>query len=131
MRSILSWFLRRADSDHHLDRTTSLAPHAASATRCVRARGSSLKKTSASSWPIVAAKVIVVGTVAAVLYVAHAAFIPVFLALLLSLILSGPVEALHKRGLPRGFSAAAIVLIGLSVARAPGRPFGRPRKTGT
>ena len=85
-----------------------------------------MKKTSASSWPIVAAKVIVVGTVAAVLYVAHAAFIPVFLALLLSLILSGPVEALHKRGVPRGLSAAAIVLIGLSVVAGAGASFWAP-----
>jgi predicted PurR-regulated permease PerM len=33
-----------------------------------------------------------------VLYVGHVAFIPVALALLLSLVLSGPVELLHRFG---------------------------------
>ncbi len=85
-----------------------------------------MKKTSARSWPVVAAKVIVLVAVAAVLYLAHAAFIPVFLALLLSLILSGPVEALHKRGVPRGLSAAAIVLIALSLAAGAAASFWAP-----
>jgi predicted PurR-regulated permease PerM len=74
-----------------------------------------LKTTSDRSWPIAAAKVVVAVTLAAVLYVAHAAFIPVFLALLLSLVLSGPVEMLHRRRVPRALSAAVIVMIALSL----------------
>jgi len=62
------------------------------------------------------AKVVVVVTVAAVLYFAHSAFVPVALALLLSLVLSGPVEALQKKCIPRGVSAAVIVLLVLSLA---------------
>jgi len=42
------------------------------------------------------------------------AFIPVALALLLSLLLSGPVEALHNKGVPRSMSAALILIIALS-----------------
>jgi len=63
-----------------------------------------------------AAKVVVAVTVAAVLYFAHSAFIPVALALLLSLVLSGPIEALQRKRVPRGVSAAVIVLIVLSLA---------------
>jgi predicted PurR-regulated permease PerM len=73
-----------------------------------------LKRTSDRSWPIAAAKVVVAVTLAVVLYVAHAALIPVFLALLLSLVLSGPVEALHRRRVPRALSAAVFVVIALS-----------------
>jgi predicted PurR-regulated permease PerM len=49
--------------------------------------------------------------IAAVLYLGRLAFIPVALALLLSLILSGPVEALHARRLPRSVGAVLIMLI--------------------
>jgi predicted PurR-regulated permease PerM len=45
-----------------------------------------------------------------ILYYAHAAFIPVALALLFALVLSSPVEALHRRGLPRLASAMLIML---------------------
>jgi predicted PurR-regulated permease PerM len=45
------------------------------------------------------------------LYVGHAAFIPVALAGLLALTLSGPVEALHRIGVPRSVSAFVVVLI--------------------
>ena len=45
-----------------------------------------------------------------ILYYAHAAFIPVALALLFALALSSPVEALHRRGLPRFASALLIML---------------------
>ena len=70
---------------------------------------------SAQSWPRIAAKVFVGVVVGVLLYVAHAAFIPVALALLLALILSGPVELLHKRRVPRGASAALILLIALVI----------------
>lgn len=45
-----------------------------------------------------------------VLYVAHAAFVPVALAVLIAMVLSTPVEALHRRGLPRSASAVLILL---------------------
>jgi predicted PurR-regulated permease PerM len=51
------------------------------------------------------------------LYVGHAAFIPVALAGLIALILSAPVEALHAVRIPRAVSALLlVVLIGGAVA---------------
>jgi len=47
--------------------------------------------------------------IGALLYFAHTVFIPIALAVLLSLLLTSPVEALHRRGLPR--SASAIVVL--------------------
>jgi predicted PurR-regulated permease PerM len=67
------------------------------------------------SWPNKAAKVFVATTLGVLLYVAHAALIPVALALLLALILSGPVETLHKKHFPRAASAALILLIALGL----------------
>jgi len=49
------------------------------------------------------------------LYVGRAAFAPVALALLFSLVLSGPVEALHKFRIPRNVSAALILILVLSL----------------
>ncbi len=49
--------------------------------------------------------------VGAVLYFGHAAFIPVALAVLFWLVLTTPVEALHRRGVPRGAAAILILLI--------------------
>jgi predicted PurR-regulated permease PerM len=63
---------------------------------------------------ITATKVIIWGAIGVLLYVAHVAFVPVALALLLALILSGPVEALHKRRVPRSLSAVLILVIALS-----------------
>ena len=60
---------------------------------------------------ITALRVLVAGAVGVLLYVGHVAFIPVALALLLSLVLSGPVELLHRLGLPRGLCAALVMLI--------------------
>ena len=54
------------------------------------------------------------GAMGALLYVAHQAFIPIALALLFALILSGPVEALHKWRVPRSASAALILAVVLS-----------------
>lgn len=48
--------------------------------------------------------------VGALLYFAHTAFVPVALALLIALVMSGPVEALYERRIPRGFSAVLIML---------------------
>jgi predicted PurR-regulated permease PerM len=64
--------------------------------------------------PVTAAKVIVWGAVGVLLYVAHAAFVPVALALLFGLALSAPVEALHKKRVPRSLSAALILVLALS-----------------
>jgi predicted PurR-regulated permease PerM len=53
--------------------------------------------------------------IAGLLYVGRAAFIPVALAVLLALLLSTPVEALHKRGVPRGVSALLVAVLFLAV----------------
>ena len=63
-----------------------------------------------------ATKFLVMGGVGVLLYVAHAAFVPIALALLVALILSGPVEALHRLRVPRSFSATIILLLALSLA---------------
>jgi predicted PurR-regulated permease PerM len=52
----------------------------------------------------------VAGALGVLLYFAHVAFVPVALALLISLVLSGPVEALHARRVPRALGAAIIVV---------------------
>jgi predicted PurR-regulated permease PerM len=54
-------------------------------------------------------RVLAFAALGALLYFAHAAVVPIVLAILFSLILSTPVEALHRRGLPR--SAAAILVL--------------------
>lgn len=54
------------------------------------------------------------GGVGLLLYVAHTAFIPVALAFLFALILSAPVEALHKRKVPRSVSALLILVLALT-----------------
>jgi predicted PurR-regulated permease PerM len=59
-------------------------------------------------------KILVMGALGLLLYVAHAAFIPVALALLAALILSGPVEALHRLHIPRSISAAIILILALA-----------------
>lgn len=62
-----------------------------------------------------AAKVLVWGAIGLLLYEAHVAFIPIALALLFALILSSPVEALHRLHVPRGVSALMILLITLAL----------------
>jgi predicted PurR-regulated permease PerM len=63
-------------------------------------------------------KVLVFCALGTLLYFAHEAFVPVALALLLSLVLSGPVELLHAWRVPRSLSAALIMvaIIGALVA---------------
>lgn len=70
-----------------------------------------LSKPMASVRGFNAPKGIFILMLAALLYFAHAAFIPVALALLFALILSSPVELLHKIGMPRGMSALLILII--------------------
>jgi predicted PurR-regulated permease PerM len=54
------------------------------------------------------------GAFGALLYVGHLAFIPVALALLFALVLSGPVEALHRYHVPRALSATLIMIVVLT-----------------
>jgi predicted PurR-regulated permease PerM len=51
-----------------------------------------------------------------VLYVGRAVFVPIAFALLFALVLSSPVEALCRRGVPRGLAAVLLLLIILLVA---------------
>jgi predicted PurR-regulated permease PerM len=60
-------------------------------------------------------RVLVWGAIGLLLYVAHIAFIPIALALLFALILSGPVEALRKIRVPRSIGATLILAIVLAV----------------
>jgi predicted PurR-regulated permease PerM len=53
--------------------------------------------------------------VTALLYVCHEVFVPVALALLFALVLSSAVEALHRRGLPRGVSAVLMLVVLLTI----------------
>jgi predicted PurR-regulated permease PerM len=62
----------------------------------------------------------------ALLYFAHAAFIPVALALLLALILSGPVEYLHRKRIPRSFSATLFLVLVLSIFAGIGMRMWKP-----
>lgn len=62
-----------------------------------------------------ATKLLVLGAVGVLLYVAHYAFIPIALALLFALILSGPVEALYRLHVPRSLSATIILIIVLGL----------------
>jgi predicted PurR-regulated permease PerM len=63
-------------------------------------------------------RILVICAVGTLLYFAHVAFVPVALALLFSLVLSGPVEFLHSWRVPRSLSAAFIMaaIIGALIA---------------
>ena len=63
-------------------------------------------------------RVLVWGAIGLLLYVAHVAFIPIALALLVALVLSGPVEALHRIRVPRAIGAALILIVLLASAAA-------------
>jgi predicted PurR-regulated permease PerM len=70
------------------------------------------KKDPRQDTPLLTAmRLLVIGAAGLLLYVAHEAFVPVALALLLALVLSGPVEALHSVRVPRSVSAILIMLI--------------------
>lgn len=60
-------------------------------------------------------KLLLLGAIGVLLYVAHFAFIPIALALLFALILSGPVEALYRLHVPRSVSATIILVIVLGM----------------
>jgi predicted PurR-regulated permease PerM len=59
---------------------------------------------------VTSVRLLVAGAIGVLLYYAHTAFVPVALALLLALVLSGPVEALHSWRVPRGVSAALLMI---------------------
>src|SRR5450432_1461277 len=63
---------------------------------------------------ITATELLAFGALGLLLYVAHQAFIPVALALLAALILSGPVEMLLKFRIPRSLSATVILIMFLA-----------------
>jgi predicted PurR-regulated permease PerM len=67
---------------------------------------------------ITAPRLLAAGAVGALLYFAHVAFIPVALALLLALVLSGPVEALRQWRIPRSASAAVLMIVILGMFAA-------------
>ena len=75
-----------------------------------------LPKTVAGIRNFNASKGILIILIGVVLYVGHAAFIPVALALLAALILSSPVEWLFRIGVPRGLGAFLILLSTLVAA---------------
>lgn len=55
------------------------------------------------------------GAFGLLLYEAHGAFVPIALALLLALILSSPVEALHRLRIPRALSAFLLLIVTLAL----------------
>jgi len=59
-------------------------------------------------------RLLVAGAIGLLLYFGHVAFVPVALALLLALVLSGPVEALHAWRVPRSLSAAVLLILVLA-----------------
>jgi predicted PurR-regulated permease PerM len=65
---------------------------------------------------LTAGKLLVIMALGLLLYEAHAAFTPIALALLFALILSSPVEALHRWRVPRGVSALLILILSLALA---------------
>jgi predicted PurR-regulated permease PerM len=65
-----------------------------------------------------ALRVLVFGLGGVLLYFAQTAIIPVVLAVLFALLLSSPVEALHRNGLPRSVSALLILLMFMGVLAA-------------
>jgi predicted PurR-regulated permease PerM len=67
---------------------------------------------------ITAVRILVAGAIGLLLYCAHVAFVPVALALLFALVLSGPVEALRGWRVPRGVSAAILMIAILGIFAA-------------
>src|SRR5277367_6880141 len=67
---------------------------------------------------VTAVRLLVTGGIGVLLYFAHFAFVPIALALLLALVLSGPVEALHGWRVPRSISAAVLLIATLGIFAA-------------
>jgi predicted PurR-regulated permease PerM len=60
---------------------------------------------------VTAVRVLVAGAIGLLLYFAHVAFVPIALACLFALVLSGPVELLHGLRVPRSASAVLLMLV--------------------
>jgi predicted PurR-regulated permease PerM len=75
---------------------------------------------------ITAVRLLVAGAVGALLYFGHVAFVPLALALLLSLVLSGPVEALRRWRVPRSVSAAVLMVTILGSLAGLANVFSEP-----
>src|SRR5260370_38734543 len=71
-----------------------------------------------TSRKVTSVKLLVAGAIGLLLYWAHVAFVPVALALLSALVLSGPVEALHGWRVPRRVSAAGLLIRFLGIFAA-------------
>jgi predicted PurR-regulated permease PerM len=74
--------------------------------------------TGRKSRKVTSVRLLVAGAIGVLLYYAHVAFVPVALALLLALVLSGPVEALHAWRVPRSVSAALLMIAILGILAA-------------
>jgi predicted PurR-regulated permease PerM len=59
--------------------------------------------------------ILVWGCAGALLFFGHAVFVPIALAILFSLLLSAPVEALNRKGISRSVSAVVILVIFLAL----------------
>jgi predicted PurR-regulated permease PerM len=75
---------------------------------------------------VTATRLLLAGAIGALLYFAHVAFVPLALALLLSLVLSGPVEALHRWRIPRSVSAAVLMVTILGSLAGLANMFSEP-----
>jgi predicted PurR-regulated permease PerM len=75
---------------------------------------------------ITAVRLLVAGAIGALLYFGHVAFVPLALALLLSLVLSGPVEALRRWRVPRSVSAAVLMVTILGSLAGLANVFSEP-----
>jgi predicted PurR-regulated permease PerM len=90
-----------------------------------------ITETRATSTPLSvgqlgACKILALGGFGLLLYFAHYAFIPIALALLLALVLSGPVEALYRHGVPRSLSALVILAIAFGLIGALAISLSKP-----
>src|SRR5579862_2776219 len=75
---------------------------------------------------LTAPRVLVLVALGVLLYVAHFAFIPIALALLFALVLSSPVEGLHKRGVARGIGALVLLAVALGILTGAGALLWKP-----
>jgi predicted PurR-regulated permease PerM len=75
---------------------------------------------------ISAARALLFGAIGMLFYFGRAAFIPVALALLISLVLSGPVEALYARRVPRSIGAALMLAAILGIFAGLGNYLSEP-----
>src|ERR1700683_2471113 len=70
----------------------------------------------------VSLRLLVALAIGTLLYFGHAAFIPIALAALFSLILTGPVETLHRIGLPRSLAATLVLVLLVSLIGGSSKP---------